>query len=205
MTSKSCKALLLTVALMAAASAAGCGGTTPEGFKKIKYGGILPGSPKPFEVKITIDRESWSRAYGGMLPSLEVDLVGVNAGEKAAWENYPVSKYFTPNDPWRRDADRATKTFASNDRDDKVLSRYDPNWGEWIGRSFGSGQSGKGAQWLFVIANIPGVTEDLPGAQDPRRIILPLKGSDWPFRTSEIEIVIKSSMAVCTTPTKAKK
>jgi len=199
------RAVCCTTIILAMAAAGGCGGTTAEGFKKIKYGGILPGASKPFDIVVKLDQESWRRAYGNVLPSLEVDLVGINDGEKPTWENYPIGKYFSPNDRWRRDADRVTKTFTTNDRGDKTFSRYNPIWSKWIGRPAVSlsGAQGKGVKWLFVIANIPGIGEDMPGGQDPRRIILPLKGSSWPFRTKKIEIVIKSSMAVCTTPTKA--
>ncbi len=194
----------LTVVLLSVIVLGGCGGgKTVEGFKKIRYGGLLPSAAKPFDVVIKLDEDSWRRAYGDVLPSLEIDLVGINDGEKPTWENYPINKYFSPNDHWRRDADRVTKTFTTNDRETKTFSRYNPIWGEWIGRPtiLGGSGTGKGAKWLFVIANIPG-GQDQPGAQDARRVILPLSGSSWPMGTKEVEVVIKSSMIVCTTPTK---
>ncbi len=176
----------------------GCSGTP--------YGGLLPGSPKAYQVKVVLDHVSWRQAYGDVLPSLEVDLVGINESERPTWENYPVSKYFSPNDPLRRDADRTTVTFTNNDRRDKIVKSNNPVWGKWVGKKFGSSEPGKGAKWLFVIANIPGVGGSaMASAQDPRRVILPLKGSAWPMGTGGIEIVIKSSMAICTTPLKSQK
>jgi len=160
------------------------------------------GCAKRFNVSVELDNQSWVRAYGQTLPSLEVDLVGINKSEHATWENYPVGKYFSPNDALRRDADRVTLTFTSNDREGKVLSNKDPIWFQWVGKKL-SKNKGKGAKSLFLLANIPGI-EDLPGDQDPRRLILPLQRSAWPIRTNEIEIVIKSSMAVCTTSQKSK-
>ena len=170
--------------------------------QQTRYGGLPPGSSKPFEVTVVLDDNSWSRAYGQLLPLLEVDLVGINESEKRTWKNYPVSRYFSPNDALRRGADRITLTFASEDRQSKSLNRHDPVWEVWIGRMFDNRTPGKDARWLFVIANIPGDAEDLPGDQDPRRLILPLKDTSWPWGTKQIEIVLKSSMAVCKTQQK---
>lgn len=191
------KAAWFVTGMMVATTAGGCAAAKS----------ILPSASKAFNVVVRIDSDSWSRAYGNTLPSLEVDLVGINESEKPTWENYPLGKYFSPDDPVRRDADRATLTFTSGDRSDKTLNRKHDVWGKWVGKArvFGKSIPGKGAKWLFIIANIPGVGDDQPGGQDPRRVVLPLRRNAWPVGTKEIEIVVKSSMMVCTTPLKAAK
>jgi len=153
---------------------------------------------KPYSVVVRLDEQSWIRAFGDTIPSLEVDLVGVNESEKPTWESYPVSSYFSPNDPVRRDADRKTFTFTSSDRNDKTLESKDPIWKkQWVG------QQGKGAKWLFVIANLPGSDAAARGSQDPRLLVLPLQRDKWPWRTKVIEIDVQSSMIRCKTPLKS--
>lgn len=149
-------------------------------------------APKRFDVSVSLDAKSWEKAYGPILPSLEVDLVGINNSEKGNWENYSVNKYFSPGDSLRSDADRVTLTFTNEDRETKLLARKDPAWDRWIGKLL-SRQKHKDAKWLFVIANIPGIAQDLPGSQDPRRLILPLALKAWPVTTKRIEVELKSS------------
>ncbi len=188
---RSFQAAGLAVCVLAVGLTGGC--------RSDPYGSLLFG-PRAYKVRVKIDHVS----FGDVLPSLEVDLVGINQTEKGTWENYPISKYYSPNDSLRRDADRIVIKFSREDRGDKILERTTPIWGKWVGKKFDRGVPGKGAQWLFVIVNLPGVNEDKPGIQDPRRVILPLRSTKWPFGTKEIDIVIKRSMVVCTTQQKSK-
>lgn len=157
----------------------------------------LGGCAGSYDVKVVLDQSSWQQAYGDVLPSLEVDLVGINESENPTWESYPVSKYFSPGDPLRRDADRYTVHFTKDDRSPKTLESGHYVWEKWV-----SGSTAKGAKWLYVIANIPGASP--VSGPDPRRTIVPLDTKSWPMGTKELEIVLKSSMVVCTTPLKAK-
>ncbi len=154
---------------------------------------VLVGCSPAYHVVVSIDESSWRPQGQGTIPSLEVDLVGVNDSEKSAWDQHPISKYFSPNDRLRSDADRYTMTFKNDDLGPKTLEKGHAIWKEW---------TAKGAQWLYVIVNLPGIEQDQPGDSDPRRRILPLDKDKWKWGTNTLEIEIQSSIIRCNTPLK---
>lgn len=158
-------------------------------------------APKAWNVTVSLDEESWAAAGGGVIPSLEVDLVGINPTEKPNWEGYPVSKYFSPGNALRRDADRVTKTFTNEDRQAKTLTKKDPTWNtQWLSKK----GKGKGAEWLVVLVNLPSTGAE-GGGKDPRMLILPLACNQWKKGEKSLDIKVKSSMVICTTPLRPKK
>lgn len=154
--------------------------------------------PKRFKIKVSLDLESWKRE-GDVIPSLEVDLVGINDSQKPRWENYSLRKYFTPGDLLRRDADLKTLQISSGEIE-KTLENNDAIWDKWLGNRR-KGEPGKGARWLFVLVNLPGIDDDMDGLHDPRRIIVPLEANRWGYK-KEIRIEIKAGSAVLLTPPK---
>lgn len=166
----------------------------------IASGCCISNKSKAFNVNVSLDEDSWKTFTGGVIPSLEVDIVGINDNEKPKWDAYSPGKYFSPNDPRRRDADRHTVTFTDEDREAKELSRKDPIWKEkWLGKK------GKGAKWLFILVNLPGIDQDHPEDSDPRKLVLPLACKEWGWKVKTLDIEIKSSTIVCKTPLKPKK
>lgn len=100
-------------------------------------------------------------------PSLEVDVVGVNANERARFESCPTDEYFAVGNALRENTDRSTLYFSEDDPSPKRLSDEDPVW-----EKFGS----KGAETLFVVANLPAFLFGRnDGAEDARKISIPLE------------------------------
>ncbi|MEM9066108.1 MAG: hypothetical protein AAGB51_11530 [Planctomycetota bacterium] len=161
--------------LAAAMSMVGCGSSSATGKYNVEVA-LGPGM---------VDPES------GAVSSLEVDLVGVNETESARWTSYPLSQYFSGADQLRNDASKVTLAFTTDESGTKILARNDEIWEDWRGRN---------ADQLFVLVNLLGVDQDLPGDQDPRRLILPLSKNRWSGNTLEIEI--RPSRVVCQTPLK---
>lgn len=168
---------LLGVAVMLALvlNSVGCGSSSAAGRYNVEVA-LGPGM---------VDPET------GAVSSLEVDLVGVNATESARWTSYPLSQYFSGADQLRNDASKVTVTFTTDDAGTKIVERDAEIWDDWRGRN---------ADQLFVLVNLLGVPQDLPGDQDPRRLILPLNKDRWSGNTLEIEI--RPSRVVCQTPLK---
>jgi hypothetical protein len=132
------------------------------------------------------------RDASGTMPSIEVDLVGVNESELARWRTYPVGDYFSGRDQFRADADRYTMAFTDSNPGPQTLDRSNPIWQKW---------KDKQAVELFVLVNLPGVSGER--AEDPRRLMLPLSSDRW--AGDEITIEVQRSGVVCRTPMKPAK
>ena len=107
--------------------------------------------------------------------SVEVNLVGVTARDFARWSSYPVSQYWGPSDPLRREARSSGRAYvmvlSADDPKPKELSRSDPIWAKW---------RAEGATQLLVLAFLPGARPGSGrGGGDPQRLIFPLDNCRW--------------------------
>jgi len=141
------------------------------------------GSTGRFDVVVSMDK-AWLDQ--GALPSVEVHLVGVNISEYPNWSKMSMTTYW-------KEASRADGSnpkvyimkFGQGKPETQTLPKSDPIWKIWK-----EGYS----QYLFVLADIPGVYVDESGDADARRLILPLDVGSWrkakyvPVGTSVIQI-----------------
>jgi hypothetical protein len=123
--------------------------------------------------------------------SVEVDLIGATEREKSYWETYPIDKYWEPEDPGRRAAEKFTVRL--DDGKVKNLPPLDPIWDKWLGR---------GDIYLVVIAHLPGDFKSL--ARDPRREILSLEAKNWKTSKSLLQIEIQERLIKILTLEKAR-
>ena len=122
-----------------------------------------------------------------MMPSIEVDFVGVNESESDRWIGYNIDDYFTPGNPQRANADRYTMPFTNDKSSAQTLSAGSSNWNSW---------QGSGAKNMIILASIPLSSSQF--AVDPRRLVLPLDRARW-GRGMTIELLIKPSGIVLMT------
>lgn len=120
--------------------------------------------------------------------TIEVDLVGVKDREKPQLESYAIDKYWSPDDPVRKDADKLASDVTTNEV--WTVTRKDPKWDLWLNR---------GVTGLFIIANLPGSFE---GSPDPRREYLPLAKKHWDAKKRTLEIEVQNSRILILTPEK---
>lgn len=116
--------------------------------------------------------------------SVIVDVVGINQSEMAKWQTYSVKDYFKPGDPFRQDAVKFSTEFVPGKQSVVVLKKTDPIWDKW---------TKGGAQYLVVIADLPGVfKEGKLGSQDPRRQLVPTCKCYWPDNTMDLEVKVQA-------------
>ena len=117
--------------------------------------------------------------------SVEVHLVGINRFEKDRWDNMSMTEYWQPENPQRKSAKEYTYVIHFGEGPCKAtLDKKDPMVDVWKDRK---------AEYLLVLADLPGVFQDLPGNADARRLQLPaLDSADWGWQKS-IDIAINSS------------
>lgn len=124
--------------------------------------------------------------------SVEVHLVGVNRFEKDIWETMSMTDYWTPGNQLRKSAQEYTCVIKFGTGPcTKSLSKKHPIRKIW---------KGKNAEYLFVLADLPGVYTDSIGNTDPRRLRLPaIHSKDWGWRTKQIDIRIEEGNIVSLT------
>jgi hypothetical protein len=123
---------------------------------------------------------------------VEVHLVGVNRFEKDLWETTSITDYWTPGNQLRKSAKEYTYVIQfGRGPCEETLSKKDPIRKVWKKRK---------AEYLFVLADLPGVYTDSAGNADARRLRLPALDSDrWGLRKKKIDIRIEESNIVSLT------
>jgi uncharacterized protein YceK len=112
--------------------------------------------------------------------SIQVDLVGVNNSELAAWNAKPIDDYFAAGDMFRGSAPKVTLNFGSDQAGTQTLASSNPIWKQWKSKS---------ATYVMVIADLPGYTVPMGGV-DLRRQVVPLSSDRWTKSPPEISIQV---------------
>jgi hypothetical protein len=121
--------------------------------------------------------------------SVEVHLVEVNRFEKDLWEQESMTNYWTPGNKLRQSARGYTCVLQFGQGPCKlVLPTNHPIQKIWRNRK---------AEYLFVLADLPGTFTDMPGNADARRVRMPAVDSKcWGLMQGEIDISIESGKVV---------
>jgi len=124
--------------------------------------------------------------------SVEVHLVGINSSEKDLWETMSMTDYWTPGNQLRKSAKEYTSVIQFGQGPCMVtLGKKDPIRRIWKNRKI---------EYMFVLADLPGVFTDSAGNADARRMLLPATNSKrWGWRDKKIDIRIEESNIVSLT------
>lgn len=126
--------------------------------------------------------------------SIQIDLIGANAvSDLPKWQTASVTEYWQPDNPQRRDADKAVLQFGPGKDNVQIFSGNDAIWNRWITT---------GAMHLVVLVDLPGIAKDREGNADPRRLILPLDGKKWPSDIKTLDLRVQESGIRLLTPIK---
>jgi hypothetical protein len=141
-------------------------------------------------LNLTVEMDKSMTEAGGV-PSMEVDLVGIQEGELQKWNEYSMNAYWDPNDPnqMRRSAEDYTHhlRFGPDLPMVQVLNSKDAKWDSWAKRK---------AEYLLVLMDLPRTHDDKKGEADPRRKVLPL----GEFKTDQVKVTIRPSGAIVQPP-----
>jgi len=128
-------------------------------------------------------------------PSVEVDIVGLDANGAERFGATAVDDYFSPNGALRASTPHATLRFSANDVTMKALDGDDPIWGRFAEIK---------ADKLCLLANLPPVAAEPAGdgaaakgapPGDGRKVVIPLEKESvfnphrwfcWPTRVFEV-------------------
>jgi hypothetical protein len=119
-----------------------------------------------------------------MYPSVEVDIIAVNAAEANEIKSAGVDAYFSPDNPLRNRLDPFT-IFFSDEHTEPIALPYDaPPWFVW---------KTKKPATLAIIVSLPDDPDAPPDGPDPRMLFVPLKKhfsiQDWYFQVEPKSVV----------------
>lgn len=129
-----------------------------------------------YDVRVTVSDSMADSAR--ILPSVEVHLLALDPDAGRQLQTYSMTDYWNPN----RKKDEFVKRvlhFGQGKENPQTLSYKDPIWDRW---------DANGAEYLFVLADLPGLFQDKEDVKDPRRVILPLHPERWNQRLIRISI-----------------
>lgn len=137
-------------------------------------------------------------ASGPVVPTIAVQLLGVSERDVGKWEAQNMTAYWAPDSQARREAAGQAREFIFGPGRTGVqtLGASDPIWQTW---------SASGAQWLVVLANLPGGHEDRPGDADDRRLVIPLDKARWESGQAIDVLVQRQRLQLQTQPKPLKK
>jgi hypothetical protein len=125
--------------------------------------------------------------------SVEIHLVGVNESQQRQWDTESMTRYWEPENQLRKSAKEYTYVikFGQGQPCEAILGGKEPVRDEWKKRK---------AEYLYVLADLPGIFEDKDGNADARRLRIPfLTSKCWKFQDKKIEINVENSGIVCLT------
>jgi hypothetical protein len=135
---------------------------------------------------ITVQLDTKEIAETGTVPTIEVNLVGVNEAEYPQWQGYSIDQYWSAEDKLRKGADRYIMRFSETQQITQTLPDDASVWDGW---------EEKTVKYLFVLADIPGLSGG-KGGKDGRLLVLPLSPDAW--SADQVYITIKSGGITCT-------
>lgn len=154
--------------------------------------GCGSGGPGKYDVNVALDQ---SVTGGVVVPSIAVNITAASGPEAQRLSGMSMTKYWQPDSAERKELAGKTKefTFGPGKIGEQRLLKNDPIWDMW-----------KGADTLFIFANLPGGHTDAGGNMDNRRVELTLDKSRW--ETGQVlQILVARSKVSCLSQMKPEK
>lgn len=162
--------------------------------------------PTPYNGSITVTAGPAFKEPSGLLPTIQVDVIGASAMELQRWKGYPVTDYWQVDDRLRKTVVKHSFVMTTDDPGPFVLSRWSGQYDDW---------KKAGVTSLVLIADLPGAWQKRPldakgeppagvrwydPAQDPRRLVIPWVQEAYGFFTNEVKISLQPTGLTLKTP-----
>ena len=151
-------------------------------------------SQQPYSGAITITPSPTFKENTALLPTVQLDVVGVTAIELQRWKVYPVSDYWMMGNTFRKSAARQSFVMTTKQPGPFKLSQWSSERPTW---------KKTGVTSLVLMADLPGAWREKPPkakgppppgvnwyepGDDPRRLVIPWTQGAYGFFTSHVNI-----------------
>jgi len=139
-------------------------------------------------INVSLDK---SLGTSGIVPSVEVDVIGVSESDLQSWTDKPVTEFFAPGSDARSDLAKYGWPFLlGQDQQSRTLQVDDQLWDSWNKRKI---------MYLVLLSNYPRLDKGEAGEGDPRRRIIPLTCERWD-KEKELRILVRHDKLEVETP-----
>ena len=137
-----------------------------------------------YDVRVKVDNDL--RNANGRWPPVEVHLVVLGAAESDAMAGRKMSDYWSPGHHDDYEVQKIKLRFGEDQKLTQEFLNDDPRWDIWKHIE---------APKLWVLADLPG--SRLSGAEDTRRLCVPLERTHWRlFWSDSVEIILSREKGV---------
>ena len=160
----------------------------------------------PYSGDITITASDDFKEASGLLPTIQIDVIGASALEVQRWKGYPVTDYWQVDDVLRKTLVKESFVMTTDEPGPFVVSRWTGPHDAW---------KKAGVTSLVLIVDLPGAWQKRPAdakgepppgvrwydpSHDPRKLVIPWVQEAYGFFTSEVEISLQPSGLSLKTP-----
>jgi hypothetical protein len=154
------------------------------------------GEMRHFDITVSLDKSFHEQ---GIVPSVEVDVIGVSFNELQDWQKKSVTAYFSPNDAVRGSSGDFRRPFLLGEGHETETLKMDDKEGEKLWDKWEKQK----VMFLVVLSNYPRLDTSNTVADDPRGRIIPLTCEQWE-KEKEIRILVRRDGLGVETPWKQK-
>ena len=162
--------------------------------------------PSPYNGDITITASKDFQEPSGLVPTIQVDVIGASSLEVQRWKGYPVTDYWQVDDVLRKTVVKESFVMTTEQPGPFVVGRWTGPHDAW---------KKAGVTSLVLIADLPGAWQKRPAdakgdpppgvrwydpARDPRKLVIPWVQQAYGFFTNDVEIALQPSGLTLKTP-----
>jgi hypothetical protein len=166
----------------------------------------IQGCHSPYTGDVTVTPAPSFKEDSGLLPTIQVDLIGATALELQRWKTYPVTDYWSVDGSLRKTAKKQSFVMTTEAPGPFLSTNWADVRSDW---------KKAGVTSIVIIADLPGAWQKRPAdakgapprgvqwyepGQDPRRLIIPWVQQAYGFFTHDIEIALEPTGIVLKTP-----
>ncbi|MEE2973142.1 MAG: hypothetical protein VX672_08450 [Planctomycetota bacterium] len=167
---------------------------------------VIGCGPSPYNGDVTITASKDFQEPSGLMPTIQIDVIGASQLEVQRWKGYPVTDYWQVDDVLRKTVAKQSFVMTTDQLGPFVVGRWTEPYDDW---------KKSGVTSLILIADLPGAWQKRPAdakgepppgvrwydpADDPRKLIIPWVQEAYGLFTNDVDVALQPSGFALKTP-----